>query len=78
MNHLENNWIFFNSFMRLLIACGFWNDQIDGFLFLKYSKELKPMFFKIPRIPQLLYVGCGKISIWVIWVKISDEHLLCS
>jgi hypothetical protein len=64
--------------MKLLIAYGFWNNQIDGFFILKYLKELKPMVFKIQRIPQQQYVGCAKFSIWVTWVKVSDEYLLCS
>jgi hypothetical protein len=51
-SHLENHWIFFNSFMKLLIAYNFWNNQIDGFFILKYLKELKPMVFRIQRIPQ--------------------------
>jgi hypothetical protein len=44
-NCLENHWIFFNSFLKLLIAYDFSNNQINGFLILKYLKELKPMVF---------------------------------
>jgi len=51
-NCLENHWNFFNSFMKLLITHGFWNNHIDGFFILKYLKELKPMVFKIQRISQ--------------------------
>jgi hypothetical protein len=49
--------------MKLLIASSFRNNQIDGFFILKYFKKLKPMVFKIQRIPQQQYVGCAKFSI---------------
>jgi len=38
--------------MELLIVYSFWTNQIDGFFNKKYLKELKPMVFKIRKIPQ--------------------------